>query len=68
MLATADARYLDCEEHFDLLLWRYERLVAAGYESHAASELAIRADIDLQVAESLLARGCSISLALRILR
>ena len=68
MLAQLEPRYLDCEDDRDVLLWRYEQLVAAGYPPQAASELAIRADVDHHLAESLLARGCTTQTALRILR
>lgn len=47
--------------------WRHERLVAAGYTESAAEVLSKRLDIDLHAAIRLLAEGCSIDLALRIL-
>jgi hypothetical protein len=47
--------------------WRAEALERAGYEPHAAAELAARLDIDLHLASDLLAAGCSQELALKIL-
>jgi hypothetical protein len=47
--------------------WRAEALERAGYEPHAAAELAGRLDIDLHLASDLLAAGCSEELALQIL-
>ncbi len=47
--------------------WRAEQLEAAGYGAQAASELAMRQDVDLHVAIGLLASGCSAELALKIL-
>jgi len=48
--------------------WRYEQLRAAGYPESEAAELAGRDDVDLHLAERLLAEGCPSELALRILR
>ncbi len=47
--------------------WRRERLEAAGYPPPAATELALRHDVDLHRAVALLERGCSVEVALRIL-
>jgi hypothetical protein len=47
--------------------WRYEALVRAGYEPHAARRIAARGDIDLHHAVDLLQRGCAPELALAIL-
>jgi len=48
--------------------WRCERLRAAGYLDEEAAELAARPDVDVHLAERLLAQGCPRELALRILR
>jgi hypothetical protein len=47
--------------------WRAEELERAGYPPAAASELALRTDVDLHHAAELLQRGCSPELALQIL-
>jgi hypothetical protein len=47
--------------------WRAEQLEMAGYGAQAATELAIRHDVDLHVAVDLVARGCPADLALKIL-
>jgi hypothetical protein len=39
----------------------------AGYDARAASELAMRQDVDLHFAVDLMARGCPAELALQIL-
>ena len=47
--------------------WRVEALERAGYEPTAAAVLAVRTDIDLHTATTLIERGCTSELALRIL-
>jgi hypothetical protein len=47
--------------------WRAEELERAGYEPRAAGRLAVRHDVDLHLATSLLERGCPPELALKIL-
>jgi len=47
--------------------WRVEALERAGYLPSEVAELAVRHDIDLHRAVSLLERGCPSDLALRIL-
>jgi hypothetical protein len=47
--------------------WRAEQLEMAGYDARAASELAMRQDVDLHFAIDLMARGCPAELALQIL-
>ena len=48
--------------------WRAEALMRAGYDPHAATELAGRQDVDLHSAIQLLESGCPPELALAILR
>jgi hypothetical protein len=50
-----------------ILCWRFEALVRAGYEASDAMLLASSAEVDLQAAIDLLARGCPEHVALRIL-
>ena len=51
----------------ELELWRYDQLVHAGYPPLAASALAVRFKVDLHEATALLAAGCTVPVALRIL-
>ena len=48
--------------------WRVEELERAGYDTQSATELAGRNDVDLHRAVALVENGCSIELALQILR
>jgi hypothetical protein len=50
-----------------VLAWRIEVLLLAGYDEHAAIELAEHRQVDLHLAKGLLASGCSLENALRIL-
>ncbi len=47
--------------------WRVEELMRAGYDPLAAGEIALRSDVDLHQAIGLLAHGCPVDLAVRIL-
>jgi hypothetical protein len=51
----------------DVVGWRIERLLAAGYDGEAALVLALDRDVDLHSAVSLLERGCPVEIALQIL-
>jgi hypothetical protein len=51
----------------DVVGWRIERLLAAGYDGESAVVLALDRDVDLHQAVSLLERGCSVDTALQIL-
>ena len=46
--------------------WRFEELLRAGYTIADALELALRSDIDLHWATSLVRRGCPSGTAARI--
>ena len=46
--------------------WRFDELVRAGYNIADAVELALRTEIDLHWATSLVRRGCPSATALRI--
>jgi hypothetical protein len=50
-----------------LLNWRLEQLIRAGYEAEDALQLAVRTEVDLHRAVSLLRAGCPPKTALRIL-
>ena len=47
--------------------WRADELIRVGYDAEQAMTLAVRHDIDLRAAASLLEKGCPPDLALRIL-
>jgi len=47
--------------------WRVEELMRAGYDPLAAGQIAQRSDIDLRQAIGLLAQGCPVDFAVRIL-
>lgn len=47
--------------------WRTEQLRRAGYPARTARMLGARRDVDLHRAIDLLARGCSVTLAVQIL-
>jgi hypothetical protein len=47
--------------------WRATELIRAGYDAHAAVELAENPQIDLHIALELVGRGCPPELASRIL-
>jgi hypothetical protein len=50
-----------------ILNWRLEQLMHAGYEAEDALQLAVRAEIDLHRAISLIHDGCPPKTALEIL-
>jgi hypothetical protein len=51
----------------EVLRWRLERLIDAGYPAATASALAERVDIDLHLAIRLIRNGCPPATAVRIL-
>ncbi len=55
------------DETAEILGWRYETLVEAGYSEREALLLATRDEVDLHLACDLLARGCPTRTAVRIL-
>ena len=52
----------------EVVLWRVEQLLEAGYEPGCARVLGRRRDVDLHHAVELVARGCPPRLAFLILR
>jgi hypothetical protein len=54
-------------ERDEVVLWRYENLLRAGFREEHARELARRRDVDLHRATGLVRRGCPPDLAYRIL-
>lgn len=63
--ATIDLH--DETEAESVIRWRLAELTRAGYDWRASMHLAARRDIDLHQAADLLACGCPVDTALRIL-
>ena len=59
--ALADANYTGTTE-----AWRAERLAAAGFSDRTALKLAFNRDVDMHLACDLLAKGCPVRTAVRI--
>jgi hypothetical protein len=55
-------------ESLEVLHWRYDSLVRAGYSERQALELAAEVDADLHLAVELVQRGCPPDTAIRILK
>lgn len=58
---------LDRPEAAEVIRWRFDRLIGAGYDAENASILAGRIQIDLHAAVDLVQRGCPPETAVRIL-
>lgn len=54
-------------EDADILSWRFCELVRAGFSNDQAFRLASEPEVDIRVAERLLAAGCPAETAQRIL-
>jgi hypothetical protein len=65
-MATAEQLRSDRAED-EIFDWRLSELLRAGYEHDDAIRLAGEKDVDLRLAERLLAQGCPHRTALRIL-
>ena len=65
-MSATEIQFTDTESE-KVQRWRVEALERAGYEPTAAAVLAVRSDIDLHAATTLIERGCTSELALRIL-
>ncbi len=66
-MTAAELNRLDDTEAERVIRWRVDELKRAGYDWPASMLIAARPDIDLHVAGRLLARGCPVDTALRIL-
>ena len=65
-MPTVDTRLVESEEG-EVLAWRAEELVRAGYDGDNALMLALERAVDLHRAVDLLRRGCPAELAVKIL-
>ena len=67
-MTKAQLDRLESGEAQAIVDWRFDQLVRAGYGAQDASALAEEVEIDLHLAERLLAKGCPPETAVRILR
>jgi hypothetical protein len=66
-MTAAQFELLDSSEAENVLRWRFEELVRAGYGAEAAVVVASHVDVDLHAATELIRHGCPVETALRIL-
>ena len=65
-MAPAPLERAEPEELTRIQRWRFEELMRAGYTLPDAIELALRTDVDLHRATSLVRQGCPSEIAVRI--
>ena len=65
-MPTVDTKLVESREG-EVLAWRAEELVRAGYDGDNALMLALERAVDLHAAVDLLRRGCPAELAVKIL-
>jgi hypothetical protein len=65
-MTTAQLEILGVETD-EIVVWRTEQLVRAGYPSPPAILIARHLEVDLHTAVDLVRRGCPVQTALRIL-
>ena len=65
-MPATDEQHVDGSER-EVVFWRFEEMLRAGYSQAAALELSRRRDVDLHLACDLLRRQCPPELAFRIL-
>jgi hypothetical protein len=65
-MAAAPPERAEPEELTRIQRWRFEELMRAGYALPDALELALRTDVDLHRAASLVQQGCPSEIAVRI--
>lgn len=66
-MTAAQFEQLEEVEAHEILHWRFDQLVRAGYPPESATVLASHVEIDLHEATALLRRGCHPATAMRIL-
>jgi hypothetical protein len=66
-MTAAQFEQLEETEAVEVLRWRFDVLIRAGFDIEQAAVLAANVEIDLHAAEGLVRRGCPADLALRIL-
>ena len=65
-MAAAQLEQVDLVEIDVIRRWRFDELLRAGYDIADAADVALRTDIDLHWAISLVQRGCPSATAVRI--
>jgi hypothetical protein len=65
-MPTVETKLVESQEG-EVLAWRAEELVRAGYDGDNALMLALERAVDLHAAVNLLRRGCPADLAVKIL-
>ena len=65
-VAAAQLEQVDLVEIDVIRRWRFDELLRAGYDIADAADVALRTDIDLHWAISLVQRGCPSATAVRI--
>ena len=65
-MAAAQLERRELDEGDDVRRWRFDQLLRAGYDIADAADVALRTDIDLRWAVSLVQRGCPSATAVRI--
>ena len=66
-MAAAQLEKVELPESDLIRRWRFDELLRAGYDIADAADVALRGDIDLHLAASLVERGCPSRTAARIL-
>jgi hypothetical protein len=66
-MTAAQFEQLEETEAAEILRWRFEVLVRAGYDMEQSAVLAAHVEVDLHDAVDLIDRGCPGDTALRIL-
>jgi hypothetical protein len=66
-MAAAQLEKVELPEIDLVRRWRFDELVRAGYDIADAADVALRTEIDLHLATSLVKRGCPSRTAARIL-
>jgi len=65
-MTAAQFETLEAPEAEEVLRWRFEELVRAGYDPGHALVLASHVEVDLHLAVDLVRRGCPAETAIRI--
>jgi len=65
-MSTTESEQLDAPEVEEVVRWRFEVLVRAGYDAGSAMLVASHGEVDLHEATDLVLRGCPPDVALRI--
>ena len=66
-MTAAQFETLDAPAAEEVLCWRFEQLIVAGFSAGDAAILASHVEVDLHRASDLVGRGCPHETALRIL-